>query len=197
MERGLLELDDDIAVFLGTLDDRDAKFFDELLSLDFDYDEFWEMWYGAIIGRAGDRRAGTVLEDLLDMVSIYTQDLKEVIASDMVDQEGHDDTLVVTLGENHGKSSVVLVPYLFHYIFENNTNSLSFPFPFPTDVQQRLKRTPPVLRLDEFDADVHDNEEIAASYVVSSVLQHAGYTPWKFTRVFMGFPFDRGRRGGR
>jgi hypothetical protein len=122
MERGLLELDDDIAVFLGTLDDRDASFFDELLSLDFDYDKFWEMWYGAIIGRAGDRRAGTVLEDLLDMVSIYTQDLKEVIASDMVDQEGHDDTLVVTLGENHGKSSVVLVPYLFHYIFENNTH---------------------------------------------------------------------------
>ena len=94
MERGLLELDDDIAVFLGTLDDRDAKFFDELLSLDFDYDEFWEMWYGAIIGRAGDR-AGTVLEDLLCMVSVYTQDLKEVIASDVVDQEGHDDTLVV------------------------------------------------------------------------------------------------------
>ena len=94
MERGLLELDDDIAVFLGTLDDRDAKFFNELHELheiDFDYDEYW---YGAIIGLAGDR-AGTVLEDLLCMVSVYTQDLKEVIASDVVDQEGHDDTLVV------------------------------------------------------------------------------------------------------
>ena len=176
MERGLLELDDDIAVFLGTLDDRDAKFFNELHELheiDFDYDEDW---YGAIIGLAGDR-AGTVLEELLAMVRIYTQDLNEVmIASVVVDQEGHDDTLVVT---NHGKSSGVLVPCLFHYIFENNTNSLSLPV--PTDIQQRLKWTPPVL----------------SSVLPELACQHAGYTPWKFTRVFMGFPFDRGRRGGR
>jgi hypothetical protein len=52
------------------------------------------------------------------------------------------------------------------------------------------------------DADVNDNEDIPASYVtLSSVLpelwcQHAGYEPWKFTRVFMGFPFDRGKRNG-
>ena len=54
-----------------------------------------------------------------------------------------------------------------------------------------------------FDADVNNDEEIPASPVVrSSVLpelwcQHAGYEPWKFTRVFMGFPFDRGKRNGR
>ena len=103
MECGLLKLYDDVAAFLGSLDDSDVTFFDALPTANFKED--W--WYGKIIERAGDK-AGTVLKKLLCMIRVHARDFKEVIASDVVDQEGHDDTLVVRLGGvtpivNHGK----------------------------------------------------------------------------------------------
>ena len=65
--------------------------------------------------------ASYVVTSILPEV-VHARDFKEVIASDVVDEQGHDDiTLVVRLREvtpivNHGKSSVVLVSYLFHYL---------------------------------------------------------------------------------
>ena len=65
--------------------------------------------------------ASYVVTSILPKV-VHARDFKEVIASDALDQQGHDNiTLVVRLGEvtpivNHGKSSVVLVSYLFHYL---------------------------------------------------------------------------------
>jgi hypothetical protein len=99
------------------VDDSDATFFDALPTANFKED--W--WYEKINERAGDK-AGSVLKKSLCMIRVHARDFKEVIASDVVDQQGHDDiTLVVRLGEvtpieNHGKSSVVLVSYLFHYL---------------------------------------------------------------------------------
>ena len=106
-----------VATFLGSLDDSDATFFDALPTANFKED--W--WYGKVIKRAGDR-AGTELKKLLCIIRVHARAFKKLIASDALDQQGHDDiTLVVRLGEvtpivNHGKSSVVLVSYLFHYL---------------------------------------------------------------------------------